>query len=185
MEKEIWGSMPFSKGLYEVSNYGNVRSWIRLGDPRQSKRDKPYYKKIPIGKRGYYEQTFNLRELNVLKIVKIHRVVAQLFVPNPNNLPCVNHLDGNKLNNFYKNLEWCTNSHNLKHAHEIGLIKKGEESSKTKLTNKQALEIFNLNKPYKYIAEMYETNVGIVYSIKAGTAWKSVTGKIRNKNARV
>ncbi len=169
--------MPFSKGLYEVSNYGNVRSWIRLGDTRQPKRDNPYYKKIPISKRGYYEQFFNLRELNVSKMVKIHRVVAQLFVPNPNNLPFVNHLDGNKLNNFYKNLEWCTNLHNLKHAHNMGLIRIGEKSANTKLTNKQALEIFNLDKPYKDIAELYETNVGIVYSIKVGTAWRSVTGK--------
>ena len=74
--------------------------------------------------------------------------------------------------------------HNLKHANDIGLIKKGENSVNTKLTNKQALEIFNSNKPYKYIAALYETNVNIVYSIKAGTSWSSVTGKKNPKKVK-
>ena len=52
----------------------------------------------------------------------IHRLVAGAFVPNPNNYPCVNHKDGNKLNNDASNLEWCTQAQNLRHAVSIGLV---------------------------------------------------------------
>lgn len=69
----------------------------------------------------------NLYKDGKKKYVRIHRLVAELFVPNPNNLPQVNHIDGNKLNNHYTNLEWVSNSQNTKHAFDNGLI------SKTKL----------------------------------------------------
>ena len=52
---------------------------------------------------------------------KAHRLVAMLWLENPNNLPIVNHIDGNKMNNHYSNLEWCTTHHNNKHARETGL----------------------------------------------------------------
>lgn len=55
------------------------------------------------------------------KIMSVHRLVAMNFIPNPNNYPQINHIDGNKENNFYKNLEWCTPSMNVKHAYKNGL----------------------------------------------------------------
>lgn len=55
------------------------------------------------------------------KFVSVHRLVAQAFIPNENNLPEVNHKDGNKLNNASENLEWCTRSQNMKHAYAAGL----------------------------------------------------------------
>lgn len=61
---------------------------------------------------------------NTYKKVHIHRIVAELFVPNPNNLPDVNHKDGCKTNNSYLNLEWCTQSYNTKHAYKKNLISK-------------------------------------------------------------
>lgn len=57
------------------------------------------------------------------KTREVHRLVAQTFVANPDNLPVVNHIDGNKQNNYYKNLEWTTYSGNIKHAHATGLNK--------------------------------------------------------------
>ena len=63
----------------------------------------------------------DLYKNNTRKTYKLHRLVAQAFLDNPDNLPQVNHLDGNKLNNNISNLEWCTASQNTKHAWKLGL----------------------------------------------------------------
>ena len=72
------------------------------------------------------------------KSLKIHRLVAEAFVLNPNNYLEVNHIDGNKLNNKADNLEWCTSSYNIKHAYNNGLAKakRGWYHDKSKLTEK-------------------------------------------------
>lgn len=84
--------------------------------------------------RGYPCVTLHLADKN--KRVNIHRLVAQLYVPNPGNLPCVNHIDGNKSNNHYTNLEWVdykTNSH-----HSFYTLRKqiGEDHCQAKVPNK-------------------------------------------------
>lgn len=62
------------------------------------------------------------------KMFYAHRLVAEHFLDNPDNLPIVNHLDGNKLNNNVTNLEWATYSDNVSHAHMLGLIKKSSQT---------------------------------------------------------
>lgn len=71
-----------------------------------------------IDKCGYRHVILNRKNCNV------HRVIAETLIPNPNNLPCVNHKDGNKLNNSVDNLEWCTHSENTLHSFRTGLQKK-------------------------------------------------------------
>ena len=71
-----------------------------------------------IDKCGYRHVILNRKNRNV------HRVIAETFIPNPNNLPCVNHKDGNKLNNSVENLEWCNHSENTLHSFKTGLQKK-------------------------------------------------------------
>ena len=119
---EYWSSIPGYEGYYVISNKGNVASLDR------------YIVKsngiVQFAKGQMLIPRFNPR-LNVLEIKlnkngkseckKIHRLVAEAFVYNddPLNKVTVNHIDGNRLNNCYTNLEWCTYSENLKHAYDV------------------------------------------------------------------
>ena len=87
----------------------------------------------------------NLRKEGKVKMASVHRLVALTFIPNPENLPMVNHIDGVKTNNAIENLEWCTNRDNVLHAVRTGLLvqKKGEESKCRTITDEKALEIHN------------------------------------------
>lgn len=104
MEKEIWKDIPNFEGKYKVSNLGNVKSLIT--------------NKIMSGKslRGGYRSVWL-----VDKCYKIHRLVALTFLKNDDKTKnVVNHIDGNKLNNNVKNLEWSTTAENTKHGYLIG-----------------------------------------------------------------
>lgn len=104
LPKRIWRDIPGYEGKYQVSNTGQVRSLNYNGTGKKqilkggTTRDG--YKIVQLWKNGKG------------KTYIVHRLVAQAFIPNPNNLPCINHKDENKTNNFYKNLEWCTHEYN-------------------------------------------------------------------------
>lgn len=112
MEQEIWKDIPGWEGLYQVSNLARVRSIFRY-----KKIIKPY-----IDKWGYFEVNLYRNKKTTHK--KLHRLVAEAFIDNPNNKPCVDHIDTNKLNNLPYNLRWCTYKENannplsLKHLSE-------------------------------------------------------------------
>lgn len=113
---EIWKDIKDYEGLYQISNYGRVKSLERFLCKRhvlckilKSGKDKQSYELVALSK------------ANKLKTFRVHRLVAQAFIPNPDNKPQVNHIDGNKQNNNVDNLEWCTNGENGKHAWDNGL----------------------------------------------------------------
>ena len=130
IELEIWKPIA-SNPYYYVSNFGRVKSvdhpvWCKVNKSYSIKKghllkpnnsnSKHYWRiRIPDGtRRG--------------KIWAVHRLVAEAFIPNPNNLPQINHIDGNKDNNYVSNLEWCDQSHNFKYAYATGLVSKEKQS---------------------------------------------------------
>ncbi len=130
---------------------------------------------------GYYEVQLS-SSLNKLR-AKVHRLVAECFIPNPNNLPQVNHLDGDKLNNHVSNLEWCTPKDNLKHARENGLNNskpipngRGEKNSRSKLTESLVLEIRK-----KASKSITHKQLGIDYGVAESTI-SGIVSRIRWKH---
>ncbi len=103
----------------------------------------------------------------------IHRLVAELFIPNPKKLPQINHIDGNKNNNDISNLEWCTSSHNLFHASKIGLTnRKGENNGFSKLNWKIVDDIrHNMSTPNPVLAKKYNIDVSNISRIKNNKIW--------------
>ena len=113
--KEAWVDIKDYEGLYQISNLGRVKSL---------KRNTAHERiLIPrVGRDGYLY--VGLCKNGITKTKKIHRLVAENFIENPENKKEVNHIDGNKLNNYIFNLEWCNRSYNLKHAYKLGLTHK-------------------------------------------------------------
>lgn len=124
-EEEEWRPAPKYEGRYEVSSFGRVRclpfeyDMIRHGKPHTVKRSKNRLLNLNLRPTGYFEVL--LCRDNVRTYCRVHRLVAAVFLPNPLNLPQVNHIDGVKTNNHVSNLEWCSAKHNIHHAHRTGL----------------------------------------------------------------
>jgi len=123
-------------------------------------------------KRGYLRVGLAIEGKLVTK--KVHRLVATAFIPNPENKPQVNHIDGNKQNNNVINLEWCTAKENTAHAIKMNLfsfqtseksinitIKRGELNGKSILTESEVVQIRNLFKPRIYTREMLAKQFGV------------------------
>ncbi len=111
-KEEIWQDIAGFEGVYQVSNFGKVRSLDRM-IPRCNSA--PYFLKGRTLKAGVNPNGYAfvcLRNRELIKLVRIHRLVAETFIANPHEYPVVNHKDENKLNNNVGNLEWCTYSYN-------------------------------------------------------------------------
>lgn len=148
LENEIWKDIIGYEGLYEVSNYGRVRT----------NKDKTTYTEIH-GNRHWKQRIlkqkihkrprsteFSLRVClwkdGKSKTFLVSRLVAISFLENLNNLPQINHIDGNSMNNNVNNLEWCTAKENVNHAFRNNLI---NTCKKTILINKITNEVFEFN----------------------------------------
>ena len=121
-EAEIWKDIPGYEGLYQVSNLGNVKSLYGWNGRRYIEREKVLKKGVGHSVANYYREVVVLVKSRKKKTCMVHRLVAEAFLPNKNNLSEVNHIDGNPLNNNVENLEWCTHKENITHAIETGLM---------------------------------------------------------------
>ena len=159
--KEIWKSIK-NYPQYEISNFGNIKS-----------NYKNKLLKFQQDKDGYFQ--VNLYKNKIGKTNKIHRLVALYFVENKYNKLQVNHIDGNKQNNHYYNLEWCTTQENTKHAINAGLANaKGENHGMCKLKGKEVLEIRKLNLPLKEMAKKYNVSFQTISDIRLNKRWKHI-----------
>lgn len=112
MPDEIWKDIAGYEGPYQVSDRRRIRSLNYRGTGKT-------HLLIPGVAAGYLQ--VSLCKSGIVRSFKVPRLVAQAFVPNPDNKPEVNHIDGDKENNERSNLEWCTGSENRSHAHRSGL----------------------------------------------------------------
>lgn len=114
------------------------------------------------------------------KMFLIHRLIALTFIPNPLNLPEVNHKNGLKIDNSVDNLEWCTSKYNMKHASENGLLKpvKGIKHYMVKLTEEQIIEIRQLyssgNYTQKELGTLFNVSTTYILRIVNYHIWKSI-----------
>ncbi len=165
---EIWKDIENYKGYYQISNLGNVRSLQRQVF---SKRYNNIYniseKVLKTNKRpnGYISCIFSKN--GIKEVYTIHKLVALSFIPNPENKPQINHINGIKTDNRAENLEWCTSKENRKHAFLTGLIRK-----KRLLTEYQVIEarkLRNTGMKYGKLAKLYNVSYKVIEIACKGT----------------
>lgn len=127
-EKELWLPVLGYEGFYEVSSLGNVRSLARINGRKKTYGQILSKIKHCVGL-PYEEVTLKVAGRKRMT-KKVHRLVAESFLKNPNNLPAVNHIDFNPLNNKVDNLEWCDATHNIRHSLHRRRDEKGKHGKK-------------------------------------------------------
>ena len=152
---------------YEVSSMGRVRSY---------KNGKCIILKERLTKDGYVQYVLSDR-LHKSKTKRANRLVAEAFIPNPLNKSTVNHIDGNKLNNDFRNLEWATKEEQMQHAYKLGLKKpiQGTMHERAVLTEEQVIEIRSIYKPRS--KEFGMRALAIKYGVSDSTIDKCVRRK--------
>lgn len=151
---------------YEITHKGLVRHKI-------FKKIKSIY----LNDSGYKSISLNLNHKS--KPERLHRLIAFTFIPNPLNLPCINHKDGDKLNNDIPNLEWCDKKYNNQHGFRTGLINNtGVNNGMAKLNENQVIEIkklLALGKLSQYkIANKFGVSRSCVMNIKNRGQWSHI-----------
>lgn len=167
--------IPNFEGLYKINKLGEVYS-MGAGNSTNTLHKIPKLISQSISANGY--KKIKLSKNGVKYWFNTHRLIAQMFIPNLDNKPYVNHIDGIKTNNSVDNLEWCTASENLLHASRLGLIKvkKGSENKLSKAVN-QLDKDGNLIKTWGSIKQACQENgfnsFGIIKCCKKEKRYKT------------
>jgi len=186
IKNEIWLPIPNFEGYYEASNMGRIKSLDRTIEKPDEKTGKISY----MTRRGKifkirFKHNRRYMSIRLSKNGKtvgypIHRIIAMIFVPNPDNKPQVNHINGIKTDNRAENLGWVNNSENILHAIDSGLMKYaiGESHGSAIFTEDNVLRIRELYASKKYnleeIGKMFNTNRSRIHEIVKRKTWKHI-----------
>jgi hypothetical protein len=165
--EEIWKDIPEYEGMYQISNLGNVKSqhYNHMSGQKPGK-----LLKVTLMKNGYV--SLGLRMCDTNKTHLLHRLIAEAFIPNPDNKPNINHINAIRNDNCIENLEWCTQSENILHAFKMGTKvptgpKKGTKPWNTnKKLSKEHIDKLSkakLGKPSLKKRKVIDLSTGIIY----------------------
>lgn len=143
--KEIWKPIVGYDGKYEISNLGNIKSLRRFkkNNSKLQLVEEKLLSKYTNPKNGYV-YVYLCNDGNY-KNIRVHKLVAEAFIDNPNNYKSINHIDGNKTNNHVDNLEWCTQSYNNIDAKKRNGIYDNDD---------KIVELYNIYKNCKKVANI-------------------------------
>ena len=128
-----------------------------------------------IKSNGYSNIRMSIKNSKKRKYISTHRLVALHFVPNTENKKEVNHLDGNRINNYYSNLEWVTSSENKKHTYKVGnRSQSGSKNNHSKLSENDVLEIRKSNLSIKELSKIYKVDRETIRRIVNKKTWKHI-----------
>ena len=167
--KEIWEDIEGFDGYYQISNSGRLRIPNgRFGPPNR------IMKTDPSG--NGYALVFLYKKDKSRKAVTVHRLVANAFIPNPENKPQVNHKNGLKTDNQIDNLEWATSSEDRQHAYDIGLkvAPNGERHYSAKLNSFQVRVIRKSDLSQRELVRIFKVTQPTVRAIINKTTWKQI-----------
>jgi hypothetical protein len=174
--EEVWKDLQGNREIYQVSNLGNFRTKERIGARGYIVCSKT--KPKTLCRNGYFVVNARLKGDKKSKHYLLHRLVALMFIDNPEGKEYVNHIDGDKTNNCYYNLEWCTRGENEKHAYSIGLKNaKLDNNNRRKLSLDDALYIRKVYKKKdpvfgaKALAKRYGVSKSTIFSVVNYQNW--------------
>lgn len=180
LDGEEWRDIVGYDGVYQESNFGRTKSF-------QYKTPRIVRPQVADG--GYLQ--VGLSKNGKRKTQNVHQLVANLFIPNPDNLPEIDHRFGVKFDNYAGNLRWVTSSENKKYAAELGLTKQGEDRTDSYLTNEQVEWCRKVYKPRdrefsaKALAEKLGVNAYVVRLAIHGHTYKNAGGNVHDTDSKI
>lgn len=164
--QEEWRGIPGYETFYKASDLGRIKSSM----PHNGTNERILSQTIAT--KGYLG--CGLYKNKKRTSFQVHRIIAETFIPNPDNLPEVNHKKGNKKDNRVWKLEWNTRDENIKHAVTNSLMQQGERHHKSKLKEWQVLEIRASKFNTKKLAEIYNMSKNSIWQIRRKETWSHI-----------